>query len=87
LELRQEVLVHLPIPILLPLVLQPGVSLGKILPGGPADMSPGHLQVPLDGHRTVALGEQHDDEVPLAQLGIPCLLRPARKGSTYLPGD
>ena len=86
-EFLQEVLVHLPVAILLPLILQSRVSLGEVPPGGPAYVSPGHLQVPLDGHRAAAFGQQHDDQVALAQLGVPRFLSPARKGSTYLPGD
>src|SRR5258705_4116023 len=86
-ESLQEALVHLPVAILLPLILQSSISLGEIPPGGPADVSPGYLQVPLDNHRASAFGQQHDDQVALAQLGVPRFLSPTRKSSTYLPGD
>jgi hypothetical protein len=46
-----------------------------------------HLQVPLDGDGALTLGQQHDDEIALAQLGVPGFLSPSRKGSTYLAGD
>jgi hypothetical protein len=87
LEDRQKVLVHLPASILFSPILQPRDSLAKVFPGGPAHVSPGHLQVPFDGDRALSLGEQNNNEVAFAQLGIPRFLGPTTKGSTNLPGD
>jgi hypothetical protein len=84
---RQKALVHLSASIVFSPILQPRDSLAKVLPGGPAHVSPGHLQVPFDGDRALSLGQQNNDEVAFAQLGIPRFLSPTRKGSTNLPGD
>jgi hypothetical protein len=43
--------------------------------------------VPFDGDRALSLGQQDNDEIAFAQLGIPRFLSPTRKGSTNLPGD